>query len=298
MKNNTEKEQPIPESTTANEPVSSAALTLQLLTKEKEKIKEATKKESADEAAKVRCKVCFKEIAPKRLCSGHGGGGGGNSASFDKKAEVKASQGEDKSLTQSHQVVGAMGTFIDEFSPEKLDLESNFDPEVIAELIAKELLLVDSDRESKTITIKLICEPSILTDEQREELKKFMEAIIAEFNKFKEKHNLSDDCFKIHQDEKGNILSLRITMPTLALYDAFIQRLANNLVPIPSLKAQKREEVTKAQSLIPNPFSMEPNPVNKSSKQEEIRRNMDVEPEKTEKDKEVFSPTPFNMKPW
>lgn len=295
------KEQPVHESITANKPFSSAALTIQLLTKEKEKIKEAEKKESADEAAKVRCKVCFKEIAPKRLCSGHGGGGSGrsDSASSDKKSEGKASQGEDKSLTTSHQQVAeAIGALIDEFSSGKLDLGSSFDPEIIAELIAKEQLLVDSDRESRTITIKLLCDPSILTEEQREELAKFMGAITAEFNKFQEEHNLSDNCLKINQEEKGNILSLRITMPTLALYDAFTQQLANNLVPIRSLNAQKREDVTKVPNLIPNPLSMEPRPLDKSSEQEEVEHDMDVEPQKKEKDKEIFNPTPFDIKLW
>ena len=72
MKKDKEKHQPALEPTTTSEPkISSAALTLQLLNKEVEK------KESADEAAKVRCRTCFKEVAPKRLCSGHGGGGGG-----------------------------------------------------------------------------------------------------------------------------------------------------------------------------------------------------------------------------
>jgi len=103
-------------------------------------------------------------------------------------------------------------------------------------LIDKGLLLVESDRESMTLTIKLLCDPNELTEEQRKELKKFMTAIIKEFNEFKEENYLSDDCVRITQDEKGNLLSLRIALPTLALYDAFIQQLANNLVPIPRNK--------------------------------------------------------------
>ncbi|KTD77910.1 hypothetical protein Lwor_1792 [Legionella worsleiensis] len=301
MKKDKEKHRLAPESTTADEPkISSATLTLQLLTKAKNK--EAEKKESADESAKVRCKVCFKEIAPKRLCSGHGGGGGGgDSASSDKTSEEKASQGEDKSLAQPSKVVETTDALIGEYGSEELDLESSFDPEIIAELIAKGLLLVDSDRESKTITIKLLCEPKALTEEQREELKKFIGAITKEFNEFKEENNLSKDCIKITQDGKGNIISLRITMPTLALYDAFIQRLANNLVQIPSLKAQERDEVTKERSLSPHPLSMEPKPSNKSSKQEEIEHNKDIEPKKTENEEQqqqIFNPSPFNMKPW
>ncbi|CEG58231.1 MULTISPECIES: hypothetical protein [Legionella] len=303
MKKVKEKHQPVPEPTTTGEPkISSAALTLQLLNKEKEKNKEAEKKESAAEAAKVRCKTCFKEIAPKRLCSGHGGGGGGgDSATSGKTSEEKASPGEDKSLTKPRKVVETTDEMIGEFGSEELDSKSSFDPEIIAELIAKGLLLVDSDRESMTLTIKLLCEPNVLTQEQREELKKFMEAIIKEFNEFKEENHLPDDCMKMIQDEKGNILSLRITMPTLALYDAFIQRLANNLVPIPSPKAQEKDEVRKDQSLAPNPLSMEPKPSNKDkpSKREEIEPNKDIEPKKAkEEEQKIFNPSPFNMKPW
>lgn len=296
MKKDKEKK-PLPEATAVGGPeISSATLALQLLNKEKNI--EAEKKESTAEAAKVRCKTCFKEVAPKRLCSGHGGGGGGDSANADKTSEAKASSGEDKSLTKSKKIVDTTGEMIGEFHA-----ESGFDPEIIAELIAKALLLVESDRESMTLTIKLLCQPNLLTEEQRDELKMFMEAIIKEFNEFKEVNNLLHNCIKINQDEKGNILFLCIIMPTLALYDAFIQRLANNLVPIPNLKAQEKDEVTKDQRLGPNPFSMEPKPSNfnkdKLSKREEIDPNKDIEPEKAGEDEQkTFNPSPFNMKPW
>lgn len=308
MKKDKEKHQPIPEPTItsgAKEQISSAALTLQLLNKEKEKIKEKEKKEFADEAAKVRCRTCFKEIAPTRRCFGHGGGGGGGDGGSGNTSEEKASSGEDKSLTKSGKIVETTDELIGQFASmedrEVLDLESSFDPEIIEQLIADGKLLVDSDRESMTLTIKLLCEPNELTEEQREELKKFIEAIIKEFNEFKEENNLSDDCLQLIQDEEGNIRSLRITMPTLALYDAFIQRLANNLVPIPSPKAQEKDEATKERSFAPNPLSMEPKPSNKSSKQEEIEQNKDIEPKKTENEGEeqvIFNPSPFNMKPW
>jgi len=304
-----EKNQPIPEPTPAGgakEQTSSASITLQLLNKEKEKLKEVEKKESAAEGAKSRCRTCFKEIAPTRRCFGHGGGGGGGDGGSGKTSEEKASPGEDKSLTKSGKVVETtdeLGEFASMGDSEALDLESSFDPEIIADLIAKGLLLVDSDRDSMTLTIKLLCEPNALTEEQREELKKFMEAIIKEFNEFKEENNLSDDCMQMIQDEEGNILSLRITMPTLALYDAFIQRLANNLVPIPNPELQEKDEARKSQSVAPNPLSMEPKPSNKDkpSKREEIEHNKDIEPKKTEdkeEEQEIFNPSPFNPKPW
>lgn len=301
-----EKHQPVSESTKAGKPTtSSASITLQLLNKEKEKIKEAEKKEAAAEAAKVRCKTCFKEVAPKRLCSGHGGGGGGgDSASSDKTSEDKASQIEDKSLTKPNKVVETdelIGEFASMGDNEELDLESSFDPEIIEELIAKEILLVENDRESMTLTIQF--KPELLTKEQlakvQPEVNKYMNAVAKEFNDFKKEHNLSDECINLTKDDKGNILSLSIKMPTLALYDAFIQRLANNLVPIPGPKAQEKDEVTKKQSFAPNPLSMEPKP--STSKQEEIEHNKDIEPKKTENEEEeqvIFNPSPFNMKPW
>lgn len=280
MKKDKEKHQPVLESITADEPkTSSIALALQQFRKE------AEKKEAAEEGAKVRCSTCFKEIAPKRLCSGHGAGGsGGDSATSDKATEEKDSPGEDSSLTQSRKVVGSADELIGEFGSEELELESSFDPEIIAELITKGLLLVDSDRESMTLTIKLQCEPCKLTEEQREELKKFMEAVIKEFNRFKEENHLSTDCTQINQDEEGNILSLRITMPTLALYDAFIQRLANNLVPT----VQEKEEVTKDQSLASNSLSMEPK-LSPSTKGDKVEKN---------EEQEIFNPSPFKMTPW
>lgn len=293
MKKDKEKHQPVPESITADEPqTSSIALALQQFRKE------AEKKEAAEEGAKVRCPTCFKEIAPKRLCSGHGAGGsGGDSATSDKKtSEEKASPGEDKFLTKSGKVVGSEDELVGVFGSEELDLESGFDPEIIEKLIADGKLLVDSDRESMTLKLKLQCDPNELTPKQRHELKKFMEAIINEFSEFKEENHLSDDCIQILQDEEGNIRSLRITMPTLALYDAFIQQLANNLVPVPSPKAQERDEVTKEQSFAPHPLSREPRPSNKdqSSTQEanEIRNKSE------DGEQEIFNPSPFNMKPW
>ncbi len=293
MKKDKEKHQPVPESITADEPqTSSIALALQQFRKE------AEKKEAAEEGAKVRCPTCFKEIAPKRLCSGHGAGGsGGDSATSDKKtSEEKASPGEDKFLTKSGKVVGSEDELVGVFGSEELDLESGFDPEIIEKLIADGKLLVDSDRESMTLKLKLQCDPNELTPKQRHELKKFMEAIINEFSEFKEENHLSDDCIQILQDEEGNIRSLRITMPTLALYDAFIQQLANNLVPVPSPKAQERDEVTKEQSFAPHPLSREPRPSNKD--QSSTQEVNEIHNKSEDGEQEIFNPSPFNMKPW
>lgn len=291
MNKDKEKNRSVSESITANDPKnSSTAAALLQLSKEKENIKEAQKRESADEAAKVRCPVCFKETAPKRLCFGHGsnGGGGSNGATSDKTSEENANPGEDNFLNKPRELAETTDEVIGESNLESLD-EKSFDPEIIAELLAKGLLLINNDRESMTLNIKLQCEPNTLTEKQRHELKKFMEAIIKEFHEFKKENHLSDDCIKITQDEKGNILSLRITMPTLALYDAFIQQLANNLIPSPSPKIRAEDEATKGQRCAPNPFSMEPKP--SSYAREKVEENENEE-------QEIFNPSPFKTNPW
>ncbi|KGP63745.1 hypothetical protein EP47_05115 [Legionella norrlandica] len=280
MKKTKEKHPSVPESMTADEPkTSSTALALQLFKKE------AEKKEAAEESAKVRCRVCFKEIAPKRLCSGHGGGVGGSeddSAIYSKISEEKISPEEDTSLTKPRKVIETADQLIGEFDFGSLD-EKNFNTEVIAELINKGLLQINNERESMALTIKLLCEPNVLTEEQRENLKKFLETIIKEFNKFKEENHLSADCMQINQDEEGNILSLHINMPKLALYDAFIQRLANNLVPT----AQEKDEARKDQNFVSNPPSIEPKP-SPSAKEDQIEKD---------EEQEIFNPSPFKMTP-
>jgi hypothetical protein len=261
--------------------ISSITLALQLLNKEKENIKEAEKKESDAEAAKSRCRTCFKEIAPTRLCFGHGGGGGGEGGSPSTTSEEKPGHREDKPQTKSGKGVEITEETLGE---KALDSESSFDPEIIERLISMGLLMVDNDRESMTLSITLLCEANELTEEQSEELKKFMEVIIKELHEFQEENHLSDDCIKIIEDQEGSIRALRITMPTLALYDAFMQRLADNLVPIPRPKAPIKDEIEKNETHGLNPLAMESN----LSKDECL----------THEERELFNPSPFNIKPW
>lgn len=197
--------------------------------------KESEKKEAASEALRTRCNICFKEISPQRFCGGHGGGGGGGGS------------GEEKSHADSSSTPIIANEFVKtkEKLPLKIDDEitdkcfdslfesdnDNFEPEVIADLIDKKLLLISNDRDKMTLSIDLQCELTSLSMKQRTELKKFMQTVAKEFSKFKEANNLTKDCLTITQDNQGNILSLRIKLPTIALYDAFIQHLAKNLLP-------------------------------------------------------------------
>ncbi|WP_392537553.1 hypothetical protein [Legionella sp. 227] len=276
--------------------------------------KEAEKKEAAAESAKIRCRICFKETAPTPRCFGHGGGGGGagDGGGSDNTSEEKAGYGDDKSLIKAdlvdntEELIGEFSFMEDseELDPESHSDEKSFDPGVIAELVAKGLLVIDNDRKSMTLTINLQCDPNSLSEEQREELKKFMKAILKEFNAFKEKHHLSDDCLNMTQDEEGNIVSLCMSLPTLKLYDEFIQQLANNLLPTPSPKFQTKGEHKETKNFAPTPLSMEPKPTDKNKhlmhdvvNQDKDISDTDVEPEEKQGIFEL-SPLLMKMKPW
>lgn len=273
--------------------MSSPSFTLQRLNKETQK------KELAAEAAKTRCRICFKETAPVPRCFGHGGGGGGSNDGdgAENSSDERAAQDDGTLLSHSKQSIaetnGRMGLYEARQTDDTQTTSSNeksFDPEVIAELITKELLLIQNDRESKALSIELQCAPSSLTLKEQRQLKKYMNAIIKEFNEFKKENKLSDDCLKISKDDQGNIISIRITMPTLALHDAFIQRLANNLVPTPSPKPQLKDDVKNEQHPSLKPLSMEP----KLTKQKEIEKDKVDENEKQLS--QTFSP--FKLIPW
>ncbi|MCW8397897.1 hypothetical protein OQJ26_03720 [Legionella sp. PATHC038] len=276
--------------------------------------KEAEKKEAAAESAKIRCRICFKETAPTPRCFGHGGGGGGagDGGGSDNTSEKKAGYGDDKSLIKAdlvdntEELIGEFSFMEDseELDPESHSDEKSFDPGVIAELVAKGLLVIDNDRKSMTLTINLQCNPNSLSEEQREELKKFMKAILKEFNAFKEKHHLSDDCLNMTQDEEGNIVSLCMNLPTLKLYDEFIQQLANNLLPTPSPKFQTKGVHKETKNFAPTPLSMEPKPTDKNkhlmhdvANQDKDISDTDVEPEEKQGIFEL-SPLLMKMKPW
>lgn len=258
---------------------SSTKLALQQLNKE------AEKRESANEAAKVRCPKCCREIAPTRRCPGHGSGGGGGS---EGTSNEKSHSIYDTHLNRPEKAVKNKENLITKFDTmdsEELEIfssEKGFAKEIIAELVDNELLLLDNDRDSMTLSITLQCKPNLLTE-------KVMEAIQKEFKALKEKHSLSADCMQIKQDEKGNILSLQIKMPTLALYDAFIQRLSNNLLPIPSPKVLDQDESRKTQSFAPNPLSMKPKPSSTSKEIDKINDNTE---------QGISKLTPFKKTPW
>lgn len=208
----------------------STAFTLQRFKKEEEK------KEAAEESLKVRCRTCFREVAPKPLCFGHGGGGGASSSEC--VSEPTPGRSKKESLITAETLATEHVEWLGEFGATGVCEEASFNADVIAEFVAQGLVLVDHDRDLQTLTVRLLCEPGYLDEEQKEEFNNFLNAIAKEFDAFKTQHHLTDDCLTWSQDR----LSLRIGLPTLALYDAFIEQLANNLVPRPKPSLRVNDE--------------------------------------------------------
>ncbi|MDF1678451.1 MAG: hypothetical protein P1U32_07145 [Legionellaceae bacterium] len=218
------------------------------------------KEEAALEAVRVRCKVCFKEVAPKRVCGGHGGGGGGGDdaeENSDTEAEDKAFQTADtkETLTKTLEALEALGSVHD-----TLDLDENeaeFDAEVIADLVARGLLLIDNDRESMTLTMTLNCELSELTAKEKQALVQFMQAVLKEWDAFKAENELPNSCLEVDKDDAGNVLHFSLSLPRRDLYDAFIQRLAARLLPEETLNQAQEADADETENNRP-PFNPSP----------------------------------------
>lgn len=204
------------------------------------KLKE--KSDATAEAMRTRCKTCFKETSPIPRCFGHGGGapgggGGGGGGAGEKASEGHATSTITGQPSDTASKSDVMATGKESSSPLK------FNPEVISELIKNKLLVVDSNRDIGILTIKLQCEPKLLSEEQRNELENFINAIKDELKEFKKENNISAKCYEIVKDKDDKKVSLRIMLPTQELYDAFIQRLAENLLPTQKLGEQAENEM-------------------------------------------------------
>lgn len=210
-----------------NKPDNSTGLALEIIQKA------AAQKKATTKAMTTYCRVCFREIAPKRICGGHGEGGGSGESSSNAKEHATSS--EKKLLLQKLNDINddetvSLDNFMTEEKTAELDSEVNFNDKIIAELIKNKLLIVEPDRKLMTITIKLQCDFNSLSEKQKDALKKYTETILKEWNIFKEKYKIPDNYLTIIKDKTGNIVLLKITLPTLAMYDIFIKQLANNLL--------------------------------------------------------------------
>lgn len=118
-----------------------------------------------------------------------------------------------------------------------------FNSKILSELLSNEFLMIYDDNEARTLIIKLQCNPKLLSGEQKRELKKFFIAIQNELSVFKKERDIVADCQISEADQRTSLRSLRINIPTQALYDVFIQRLVcDHLVPVKCIKQNINDE--------------------------------------------------------
>jgi len=227
-------------------------------------------KEIAAETMKQRCKICFRETAPTPRCFGHGGPGGGGESGSEQKTDRSGDTGtrtlnSDQIMNTTIQTDQAAlqpmssSDLVAEHSPLN---EKGFNPEIISDLLSKRILVIDNDSEKGILTIKLQCSPSHLSKEQRDELEKYIDVILKQLDAFKKEKGISTQCATIEEDKNGNIISLRIMLPTPTIYNAFIQMLANeNLLPMQNINQRENENVIYPEHknhFNPTPLTMEP----------------------------------------
>jgi hypothetical protein len=234
------------------------------------------------------CPLCRKVKSTKR-CPGHAAGGGSSGGG---DSEEKAGNVDGKVLASTPgqidagsqvanattQVVGSRELTL------KLD-EITFNPEIISELLSNKLLVIDNDSVHGILTIKLQCDPRLLSEEKRKELKKFVNAILKELDEFKKENRIQGECKTIEQDGDGNTLLLRITSLKPDQYDAFIRRLARkNLLPTQNIKQQPEEKVVYQAGINhfnPTPFSTKPTPYANRNVKSKIDENISQEEKKS-----------------
>jgi len=205
--------------------------------KKEEDERDRIKREQAAESNTIYCTICHFPILRCRCISVGGGGGGGEetdekldsesktSATLVGKLSEMASQfgaavmeaiGGGSSKKKSHQIAGVM-----------------FNTDVISDLLSMKSLLIQNNRDSGILTIKLLCVPV----EKRKDVDKFIEAILKQLDEFKKDKGIVADCIK--RDNDG---SLYITLSPPKMYDEFIQLLARKkLLPKQVIEQQENK---------------------------------------------------------
>jgi hypothetical protein len=229
------------------------------------------------------CSLC-RPYGP--ICKGHGGGGGGGgSGGGDNSQSGNSGEASTNDYvkgtpeTASYAIntdSDAANTNTTAYAKENLtSLQSSaansmlFNSEVISDLLAKNLLLIDSNNELGILSIK--CNPELLSKDQKNDLKKFIDVLLKELDAFKKEKGISANCVTINKDHAGNIVSLRITLPKPAMYDSFIQRLVNKNI-LPAQVQQKNDKAQYQEGINhfhPTPLLMKPTPAIHHKKDEE-----------------------------
>jgi hypothetical protein len=207
------------------------------------------------------CPMCRASKSAKR-CPGHGGGSGssnsaeGSSDLSRKDEDIKASG---NMLFFGKNPPYTIYSLSNEVDSQALVLENTFSAEVILKLLLEGKLIIDSNDENNSITIKLNCNLDSLSIQQKIEINNFLNSIVDELHAFEAKHNIASQ-FKFETDPYGKILSFSITMPTKETHEAFMQQLfgkngvLQNILNLTTLRNADGAE-NKRKSPLPTPYN-------------------------------------------
>lgn len=244
------------------------------------------------------CNICLRHkggpVGP--YCNGHaksGGGGssGGGSGESAKESAVLSASPKHAKANHSVHYEGKQQHVLNEVLSEHglalnpLDIKFNHD--IISEMLANKLLIIDNNPELGTLRIALT--NNHLTAEQSTELRKYTNAILLAFEQLKADKGIDGVKPQIQRDHQtGQITSLIIRLPTLELYNQFIAKLAAlNLLPQQAMNPSKAASYSKnTNHFNPTPLSTRP--------EQSPHKNDDPEADKRQTQK-GRKPNPFDI---
>lgn len=218
--------------------------------KKAEQEKERIKADIAKRAIPT-CKICGKYLFIQPRCGGHSAGGGGSSGGGSEEKTGKENQEPTKASGQitdavaqaaytastPDQPIGASAALRPELSRERM-------LDVISEMLSNKSLTIDNDRDKGILAIKLLIEPTLLPEEQRNAVNKFVGLILQALHKFLKENGIDKDFATVVKDKDGNIKSCRIAIPDRKLHEKFIDKLAEqHLLPLQNIHQHAHEKV-------------------------------------------------------
>lgn len=190
------------------------------------------RKKQLEEAQKQFCRFCGKQTFPVKMCKGH-----------DLPPEPPLGGSFEEAPTEGGQSESLMDKMMQMFGYVKNAIThamdgNKFNTEVISEMLSNRLLIIDNNKNTGIISIKLMYDRVQLTPEQQEELKNYIEALLKEVDLFKQERGLANNSITI---DRSNPQLLRI-MVRPDVYNTFIKHLANSkLLPKNAIEQEEKQ---------------------------------------------------------
>lgn len=211
---------------------------------------------------KTRCITCKMETSPKMRCICSSGGGSGSSSGSQDDKKDSLAHAQSSSINSAEKKDADPIMVSGEATKNPADL--SFDRGVINDLIKRNLLTYNDNKELGILTIKCT-NLQVLIPEEKIELQKFMKSVVQAYKEFLKENGLKKKDYPIHiksSNKDENITAIKISLSNPKLYDAFISKLINkDLVPTQAWEASlKKSSVEPGNKFNPSPFKMKPKP--------------------------------------